>query len=605
MSINGDKGSNYTFGNQLDIAQPSKSRFNLSYVNSFTAEEGKAYPCFFEYTVGGDSGTISQESLVRVLNTPVVPLASRQRMFVHSYYSPIGSLWAESETFFTKGRTILDAKSLKSKVVPTVSLGAKCFERGKLMDMLGFVNVPTDDSNKRFSVPIFKPMMYLRLMRDNYINQRIHATWLEWISENKADSDNVDYAFIKDWMYPADDHEFRWNSKVFDNWFNSASDIVKNATFDYLFGDLWYRYWTDDYFTTSQLTPIYGEVPTYSSTLEGTLNYLGSSSGLLSVFPPTVNNPEGTYSTVKSYTSSLLNFVQVRESTNHGYVWENDTNHRIFEGENKNVIGGFDPTGVNKSLKDFVVHAVSDMTLDSLRNLAASTAILQKLAHTDGSYSQFGLTYFGVKPKLAQDMKATYIGGSYQPIIFNEVVNSANNQGDISGRGISAGKDSLGHYFADDYGIIMSILSIMPDTYYSQGWHKQDLFTVSDDFYLPERAVLGMEAILNQEIFYKPDGYLNPVFGYQQRCDYMRYRYNEVHGKVADPNNESYNPYIEQRFFAECPTLTPSFLSMKGTIDAKWRTERTDGVSYFVQILNNHMATRPLPYKAEPNNLGF
>lgn len=581
MSINGDNGSNYTFGNQLDIAQPSKSRFNLSYVNSFTAEEGKAYPCFFEYTVGGDSGTISQESLIRVLNTPVVPLASRQRMFVHSYYSPIGSLWAESETFFTKGRTKSDAKSLKSKVVPTVSLGAKCFERGKLMDMLGFVNLPTDDPNKRFSVPIFKPMMYLRLMRDNYINQRIHATWLEWISENKAESDHVDYAFIKDWMYPADDHEFRWNSKVFDTWFNSTSDNVKNATFDYLFGDLWYRYWTDDYFTTSQLTPIYGDVPTYSSTLEGTLSYLGDPSttreGFIKVYEPTTQYPDGSYTTN----------VPTHSTPQTGYF-----------------VTGFDESS-KRSLSDFVVHAVTDMTLDSLRNLASSTAILQKLAHTDGSYSQFGLTYFGVKPKLSQDMKATYIGGSYQPIIFNEVVNSANNQGDISGRGISAGKDSLGHYFADDYGIIMSILSIMPDTYYSQGWHKQDLFTVSDDFYLPERAVLGMEAILNQEIFYKPDGYVDPVFGYQQRFDYMRYRYNEVHGKVADPTNESYNPYIEQRFFAQCPTLTPSFLSMKGTIDAKWRTERTDGVSYFVQILNNHMATRPLPYKAEPNNLGF
>lgn len=601
MSINGDKGSNYTFGNQLDVAQPSKSRFNLSYVNSFTAEEGKAYPCFYEYTVGGDTGTISQENLVRVLNTPTVPLASRQRMFVHTYISSLGSLWAEAETFFTKGRTISDSKSLNGKVVPTVSLSAKCFERGKLMDMLGFVNIPTSDPNKRFSVPIFKPMMYLRLMRDNYINQRIHATWLEWMSENKDDSDNVDYSFIKDWMYPADDHEFRWNSKVFDSWFNSSSDTVKNSTFDYLFGDLWYRYWTDDYFTTSQLTPIYGDVPTYSSTLEGTLNYLGNSSGFLAIQQHTVEHPEGTYSTLNSETVSLLSTVQQKGP---GNAWDIDPSHRIFDGSNKNVIGRFSSSNA-KSLKDFVVHAVSDMTLDSLRNLASSTAILQKLAHTDGSYSQYGLTYFGVKPKLAQDMKATYIGGSYQPIIFNEVVNTATSQGDISGRGISAGKDSIGTYFADDYGIIMSILSIMPDTYYSQGWHKQDLYSVSDDFYLPERSVLGMEAVLNQEIYYKPEGYVNPVFGYQQRFDYMRYRYNEVHGKVADPSNESYSPYIEQRSFSDCPTLTPSFLSMKGTIDAKWRTDKTDGVSYFVQILNSHMATRPLPYKAEPNNLGF
>ena len=158
MSINGDKGSNYNFDTRLEVPNVQKSQFNMSYVNSFTAEESKIYPVFWQETVGGDTGTISQESLVRVVNTPVVPLASRHRIFFHSYYASLGSLWARSEVFFTKGRTNTDAKALKDMSIPYIWVPVACCTPGSTLDMYGLIpnlkSIPAGTSY--IKVPAFK-----------------------------------------------------------------------------------------------------------------------------------------------------------------------------------------------------------------------------------------------------------------------------------------------------------------------------------------------------------------------------------------------------------------------------------------------------------------
>ena len=47
----------------------------------------------------------------------------------------------------------------------------------------------------------------------------------------------------------------------------------------------------------------------------------------------------------------------------------------------------------------------STITLNSLRELSAQQSILEKMARTDGSYAQFGQTFFGRSSKNALDYK--------------------------------------------------------------------------------------------------------------------------------------------------------------------------------------------------------
>lgn len=250
--------------------------------------------------------------------------------------------------------------------------------------------------------------------------------------------------------------------------------------------------------------------------------------------------------------------------------------------------------------------------MEALRSLACASAIVEKLAKMDGTFASWSKGFFGIEPSDSQRFNASMFGSGYAPIQFTDVVNTANNQGDTSGRGMSSSKNEIGSFFSDNYGLAMTLTMIMPDTYYTQGLHRQDLYEVSDDFYIPEKAKLGMDVIYNSEIFNtfgKNNGIDGDkgIFGYQNRFDYMRYRYNECHGLVADETAESYSPYIEKRIFNSCPTLSPQFLTTKDNISGLWRSSFNSDVapSYFVQILNSVYMNRPLPYKAIENNLGF
>ena len=50
----------------------------------------------------------------------------------------------------------------------------------------------------------------------------------------------------------------------------------------------------------------------------------------------------------------------------------------------------------------------------------------------------------------------------------------------------------------------MVLMSIMPDTYYSQGLDERTSIPYSIDFPLPERAALGMQPVYRGELYYDP-----------------------------------------------------------------------------------------------------
>lgn len=617
-----DTGSNYNFGVQSPKAIIPKSNFDLSYVNSFSCKEGVCTPCWTQHTVPTDMLKIKNEALIRVTNIPRVPLSSRQRAFFHTYWNSLSDLWKFANVFFPKGRTTSDWNDLKDMVVPKVTLSKKCVQRGSLVDHLGFNFADYEKLPDIVSIPAFKPMMYLRLMRDNYINQRIFASWLDYcLSHPDASPSGVDITKVKAFLFPKDDGDFRIGSSQWDDL------LTSQPTVDWLFGSCWYRDWTQDYFTTSLTSPEIEEpeinVGTGYFVPKDDVNFSGSY-GVSNLGVTTFNG--------KNYLSG--NDIQLNGSSS-PKPFNNNVSFKLFVdstsqprslktrysdqgGNHDEALAWINQTSTGTHNAAFVealnntmeIFSNNRVTMDNIRNLACASAILHKLACTNGSYGAYTRAYFGITSSSAVDHKAKYIGGSYQSIVYTDVVNTASSQGDVTGKGISASQNDVGSFFCDDYGICMTIFSVMPDTYYNQGWNREDLYETSDDFYLPERAKLGMDAILNGEIYYQGIDSTDTnkqVFGYQNRFDYMRYRYNETHGAVAETSsNNGFHELIQQRVFKNLPSLTPSFLTTSGNIDKSWATVIDGHIDdFFVQVNNQCLALRPLPYKAEENNLGF
>ena len=65
-----DKGSNYPFNKVAPKALPPRSLFDLSYLNSFTAEQGALIPFYFQHSLMNEDYTFGDEAVCRVVNPP-------------------------------------------------------------------------------------------------------------------------------------------------------------------------------------------------------------------------------------------------------------------------------------------------------------------------------------------------------------------------------------------------------------------------------------------------------------------------------------------------------------------------------------------------------
>ncbi len=669
-----DSGSNYSFYNGSPKATNlPRSVFDLSHINTMTAKLGIRYPVWTQHTLPNEDYKVDVEAVARVVNPPVVPLMSKQRIFFHTYWLSYHQLWKQAQLFFDKGRNKQQFKESSAISIPTIKLHS--WERGSLADFLGFnCSTPfSKNDNKVMTVSALKFMAYIRIWRDCYLNQRIFSAWLlKMTTDSNPNAEwRESYKKIYDFLFPVDDADFRIGSSQWDSLVGDDNALA------YLF-KLKFADFADDYFTRAQLSPMYvddDDIPSID---------LQAQSNLLSVAPNNANlermfskypngyNNQNVYPqdfTLYSYggkwsdpvltdedfgflnegsgglVKKLGNNILVKNGvigTTHGKdsfdgaslilgaknMNREDNAYNLpssgTEWDSDNTVGGLSyakqsaaalASAINNSLLVSTSgFGLSGITIDAFRRCESATLILEKMAKTDGSYAQYAKAFFGERPKSAYDFRPTYVGGSYQSVIYSQVLNTtSDNQGKVTGIGISSGNGNIGRFHSDDYGLFITIMTITPDTYYCQGLNREDTYEVAEDFYLPERAQLGMQGVLEKEIYNQTDDKEddnNKLFGYQNIYDELRYRANEVHGDVADVDSASgsvgasFSPYIQTRYFKSAPTLTPSFLTMEDNINNSWLSAK-DEPPFIVQIANKVQAVRPVPYRAKPATFGM
>lgn len=611
-----DSGSNYSFGEKMIKPRQQFSQFDLSYINTLTAKQGQLIPVYFSYYYPGDEFNYNLESLIRVVNPPVVPLASRQRVFFHFYRIDYTQLWYYFEPMARRGYT-----GNFEAVLPRVTAPLAVFKngeddtdgyifnpmlaRGSLADFLGFnfsdYSYQSGDEDIQVSLPALPFLAYQRIFRDYYLNKNL----------------NIDSDLGKVFL-PETDMDLLIQGKSPQHLtLDGSSDEVDEPLNKLAFGELRYRNWTDDYFTTALPWPMRGDIPVIELS-QPEIGIRGDS-GIKPLYFDVVKAViDGTdhYSNIVGIPSSggSPGYGSLANSLNSVSVGVNDF------GANGSI-GAFSTLGSDASTYGDVnippnfIKAQLDIanlliSQPQLKLLWTNTLISEKLARTDGTYLEFVQSFFGETPSHARQHMAEYLGGTYQPIVFQQVLQTAPGEsgtlGTIGGQGISSSQGHVGRFKADDFGVCMCIMSIMPDTYYCQGWNKEHLYQTQDDLPLPERALLGMQPVTQAEIFYDPrdtDNEKNSIlFGYQNRLDELRYRSNEIHGEIANPNNRSFNPYTQARLFAEAPNLNQNFVTTNGTIRNDWLSS-PDEFPYMVQIANRVSAVRQYPYHAPPSAL--
>ncbi len=279
-------------------------------------------------------------------------------------------------------------------------------------------------------------------------------------------------------------------------------------------------------------------------------------------------------------------------------------------------------TGANQS--DMTQDAVADVPFDAntKETLEANTIDLSSASTVDvgelrltvqiqkwmeinaraGSrHVEFLRAHYGVSPTDSRLDRPEIFGATKAPIIISEVLQTESSDaatalGTMGGHGISAGQQQVARYKVKEFGIILGIMSVLPEAMYAQGINKQWLRRTRYDYYNPQFAHLSEQAIQRMELYctaVKADN--ETVFGYQGIYDEYRYFPSGVAGEMNF--DEGYDHWNICRDFAAPPVLNQTFVECTPRKDFLAAAAEPAFVCHVGNIVR---AARPIPAIATP-----
>lgn len=240
-------------------------------------------------------------------------------------------------------------------------------------------------------------------------------------------------------------------------------------------------------------------------------------------------------------------------------------------------------------------------TIRDLRRSSALQRYAERSLKYGNRYEEFIQREFGIKPRDYRIQRPEYLGGGAGILNISEVLQTAESAdtgvGTMRGHGVASVSQRPIRFRCPEHGIILGLLSIRPKSVYTQGVDREWLKRSRLDFFTPELANIGMQEVLQQELFATADN-VNEVFGYSER--YQEYRYQKP--LVTSEFRTTLNFWNMARLFANAPNLNAEFIDMANAVDDFKRPFQVQDNSAhaFVCMLKNHIrAYRPIPKRAK------
>lgn len=326
-----------------------------------------------------------------------------------------------------------------------------------------------------------------------------------------------------------------------------------------------YKNWPKDYFTSALLWQQRGTAPAIP--LSGTTAAVWDTARFIDGTP-------GTSLAVNANGDPALPNL---------YMNEADARNNVFNMFNSNIVD----LGVGDPIN------ISDLRLS-----IQVQKWLERNARAGARYTSFLKAHFGVSPNDERLDRPEYIGGMKSPVIFTEVLQTSETgttpQGNLAGHGLSVAGERISKYHAQEFGLIMGIMSIVPKPEYQQGINRQWLRVTKEEFYFPEYANLSEQEIKNAELMWVDNESANQTpFGFTGAYDEMRVKQSMICGEFRD----TYDYWHLGRQFAMTPTLNSTFIKCVPRKDI-FAVPSEPGC--LVQFGNIIKALRPMPIIAEP-----
>lgn len=587
-----------------DTSNPVEhNSFDLSHIRSFCTTYGAIVPFYLEDCLPSDHFNIS--NVIKVQSLPMSnPLFNNIKVSTWYFYIPYYLLWRKFDLFISGGRD--------GTYVANLPYVETCPSHNSLADFFGFpITKDSTGSGQKYKVSAFPYAGYQMVFRDFFMNQDIQTSsnvnfWFPDDDDIFSLPDGLSYCMHK----TTSDLPSRYNTWTDNGDGNNSSHPFFNTTnldcVNYpVLQCIRFRNFQKDYFTSAMFSPQRGPL----------LGITSHSPWTEEQFQDIVSSGTG---------ASLL----VGKTTGSGYLPPNKF------GTDSSANDVF----VRSALANYANKIGNGITISDIMTASQIQLWMERNMQVKAQYNDFLRVHFGDAPLDERLTKPYYIGGTSQYINVNAVVQTSESsttpQGTMTGLGHTVDSQFVGKFTSHEFGMILGVMCIMPDVYYTDGlskfWTKESKF----DFVFPELSQLPPEPIYNGELWY--DNTISPpspdtnkyVFGYSGRYDIYRHRDNMAVGDLRDPNKLDVYSWVIHRSFSSLPTLNSwSFINtlktVGGVVSIPARTVSGGTATEYNNIPMDHFptgntqlpfivqcglkitASRPLPYRNEPQTLNL
>lgn len=545
------------FEQSIVVNKEKLNTFNLTHTKTLTTNMGYLVPIMTLPVVPDDR--IKFNHSLKVKFAPLVaPIMDEIDVVVHSFFCPYRVLWAGSQreddwkTFISGGK---DGR--KNPIFPKIAVTPAIYNSSMGKSTLSdYLNIHSDNPN--FQTTWYVSAMPFRMYQAVYNNYYINLNLQDEVQFT------LDGGIITDNDLEVPDRAI----------------TVKHLTDGLL--QIRRINWKKDYFTSSLpwaqrgqsvVFPLGGEIPIYGN-----------------------GNPVKFSATGDNY-RDLVNVSAIKDSS-----VGNLTQFQLVVPDSSDTSKNVYISG-NSSFMSADLSDATSITVESLRRMFQLQRFLEINAIGGSRYNEVIYSHWGVKIPDERLSKPIYLGGKSIPVQVSEVLQTSQSsetspQGNQTGLANGYGSSGFEQLYTVEHGILMSIMCVRPYPKYKTGlpreWQKFDKL----DYYWPDFANLGEQAIYNKELYFDPDGTPDGTFGYQSRYSEYKYIPSTVHGDFRD----TLEYWTLVRDFSSQPNLNSDFVECQPS-NRIFAIQDAGVDNLRVEVLNEVYATRAMPVFATPHTV--
>lgn len=244
--------------------------------------------------------------------------------------------------------------------------------------------------------------------------------------------------------------------------------------------------------------------------------------------------------------------------------------------------------------------------INEIRDSLAIQHFLERDARGGTRYAELVKSHFGVDfPDLAY--RPEYLGGGTisinTPQVASTFTTATAATGELGAYGIGNGSGIGFTKSFNEHCIVFGICSSRADLTYSQGLPRMYSRETRYDFFWPDFAHLGEQAVLNKELYMDgtPDDDL--VFGYQERYGEYRYKNSLITGLFRPDATQTLNSWHLSQTFVDHPVMGINWIDEQPPMNRV--LVYGDQPDFILDSYFDLRCARPMPLNGTPGLMRF